>query len=925
MKATKFLSARLSSAAGESHYSALGIADRAPIAAVKKAFYGRAKLLHPDAANGRLNPSDATAAFIKISLAFDFLSDPHRKSAYDADLLRKTRAMRPPEGGTSVRASGRPVKSPPSGTDEDPWTQVRSAWRAGFRSTGFESGPDDRGPSARTQSSDSGAQDMTHDDAALRGDPNRMFGGYAGIVARAERAGTRDSLWSALARARDGPAFLGGLSEYPYAFELEARNHPSASHDVLHMVVGSQHIGSVVGRGMGRLPAPDSGAPPTALPGTAPTVDSPASDGPDGAPTDRKPEPRGAGAGFALFSSSTSSEAASRGVALAGVYDTLEFWYQGSLLASAVLSGTGGGIWGGGSGEERLQLNPYAPLRSAGSGAPQRAGEDGDGDGDGGDGDGGDETRNYITIYRHLEDGSRGPPLAHILGARGFSGASFRRVVSCDLVNPHAKRRDPEPAAAAEAAGAGVTPTGDARPPDSDEDLSPPAAQAAATASPAPRGVFDDLRDFMRSVPALNGARPANVATGSGAGEPRSGGSSLSPYAALRAADDGQPGHVERYDPARYRGFATHVQYEAALYETIQHEYATGYWRRHTVRVMGREQREAAAAAGFAAVRGERSTQGSGRAAAADPAVAAAARAQSEAAAAGVSGDGYDPLQAHIDHVCGTGNKYRRSEPGARERVHGWRSDRETAGGARASNAVAAQDRWNQSRPWLSAGDGEDMPTFSAHHDHLATWEDAYRGAVGGPAAGGPDSGRKPHEPAGWQFSATATAGGHGRRNASTAFTSSSADHHWACPATGAAVAHDPAYVDPSFATHTLVSYRTPGVTHLRWMRNRDGSAEASATRVRLPDPSLWVWEPRSPAHCSTNTSFELARRARVEPALHPAVYVLTSAVLALESEWEAALQEQRQSAVATRARDALRRGWAAVVQRVPAWGTRGH
>ena len=69
------------------HYKALGIEEDANGAHIKKAYFKAAKKYHPDAL-GRLGleslKDDAAQVFARIAEAFEVLSDPAKKKAYDA-------------------------------------------------------------------------------------------------------------------------------------------------------------------------------------------------------------------------------------------------------------------------------------------------------------------------------------------------------------------------------------------------------------------------------------------------------------------------------------------------------------------------------------------------------------------------------------------------------------------------------------------------------------------------------------------------------------------------------------------------------------------------------------------------------------------------------------------------------------------------
>lgn len=66
------------------HYAALGVAPSATLAEIKKAFRQQAALYHPDR-----NPSpDAPARFRAVQQAYDVLSDPDKRQAYDDNRRR---------------------------------------------------------------------------------------------------------------------------------------------------------------------------------------------------------------------------------------------------------------------------------------------------------------------------------------------------------------------------------------------------------------------------------------------------------------------------------------------------------------------------------------------------------------------------------------------------------------------------------------------------------------------------------------------------------------------------------------------------------------------------------------------------------------------------------------------------------------------
>ena len=66
------------------HYSALGLRSSASLADIKKAFRQQASLLHPD----RNASADAPARFRAVQEAYDVLSDPTLRKAYDDNRQR---------------------------------------------------------------------------------------------------------------------------------------------------------------------------------------------------------------------------------------------------------------------------------------------------------------------------------------------------------------------------------------------------------------------------------------------------------------------------------------------------------------------------------------------------------------------------------------------------------------------------------------------------------------------------------------------------------------------------------------------------------------------------------------------------------------------------------------------------------------------
>jgi len=66
------------------HYSALGLSPSATLADIKKAFRQQAALHHPD----RSSAADAAARFRLVQAAYEVLSDPDKRKAYDDNRQR---------------------------------------------------------------------------------------------------------------------------------------------------------------------------------------------------------------------------------------------------------------------------------------------------------------------------------------------------------------------------------------------------------------------------------------------------------------------------------------------------------------------------------------------------------------------------------------------------------------------------------------------------------------------------------------------------------------------------------------------------------------------------------------------------------------------------------------------------------------------
>lgn len=70
---------------GRSHYDVLGVTRTASLADLKKAFYARAKALHPDTYSGT-DKESAVAEFVLLAQAFEVLSNAAQRREYDASV-----------------------------------------------------------------------------------------------------------------------------------------------------------------------------------------------------------------------------------------------------------------------------------------------------------------------------------------------------------------------------------------------------------------------------------------------------------------------------------------------------------------------------------------------------------------------------------------------------------------------------------------------------------------------------------------------------------------------------------------------------------------------------------------------------------------------------------------------------------------------
>lgn len=106
----------------EDYYSVMGVAADADAAAIKQAYRRHARLLHPDVNQA----ADAHASMARINEAYEVLSDPQRRTAYDG-VRRRHHALQQATTG----AAAKPDKAAES--------ELPGDWQQGFRYEGAPS------------------------------------------------------------------------------------------------------------------------------------------------------------------------------------------------------------------------------------------------------------------------------------------------------------------------------------------------------------------------------------------------------------------------------------------------------------------------------------------------------------------------------------------------------------------------------------------------------------------------------------------------------------------------------------------------------------------------------------------------------------------------------------------------------------------
>lgn len=846
-------------------YATLGVASHASAVEIKSAFIRQAKLLHPDINAGAAASSSDSTAFIAVLAAYETLSDPSRRSQYDAH--RKLSSLR---RAPDPRFSSRSAHGADSGwersSDHSWWERHR-----------------DRKP----------AQTERTVRPRFNEDPSRIFGGIGGIARRAYEGGS-GSIWDALKRAHDGPAFLGGAGDFPYAFELDQRNAVDASEDVLRMMVGRQLLGVVRQQAEGA------------------TLHRVAAGRVDAAAGGCKLYPNAAASRAAAgHASGAAAVGDSRRSQLpASPEPPLAFNVMGQDVARAVLMqpppAAAPSASNGGSDDAEAAAASLRELLMGADRNPYR--------------------RCVVAVYQtNAAVGGPAPaacgspqehPIAYILPAEGVRWAYLRRVVATHTAAAVNGRRT-KPASPAEAAtvaeaadladksssrstdatatshaaatAARAADSGNLKPDASSSFGSSPQPQSSWRQSPSPpideRPYAEPFRE-RRAAPAEEVTVGYGVCTSSPAGSASGAGSSSSRASSTSLVAAGERG-------------------------------GSG---------AGDEDPEFAALVARARARSRR------------PTISDALRPPDEDEA--LAGSPPRPSRfggpgQHDSHKRSSGEPHDADDgelrAAPRLRRHGFGAafrPEDAAEAAAAAAQLARVPRWNQSREWISYGG-----------DSLGIEGDGEGGA-------GMDMPHFIASPMGSAVLAAAAAAAHARAECADATTTTcdaTTDGNAARPDAGqqlkAAIRSSSATAVPAaahplaqaqHATHSLAVFRTPGAARMRLTRHGDGSVEASGSRASLPPAAAWLWSPASEAHTRGSFYFEMARRRLPRAAVatstaddrplgasssdavvgqhqahglpagwcdgacHPAVVVMMSAIMTLEKEWdEAQVQAQ--------------------------------
>ncbi|KAB5539441.1 DnaJ domain-containing protein [Coniochaeta sp. 2T2.1] len=119
------------------HYAILGVPSTANPVEIRKAYHRLALIHHPDKkqATTSANPNDPAREFRLIHSAYEILSNPSRREAYDRKLSKaasaswsKSQSTTPDVGGGGTRAASgqKKTKNPAQQTQEDRMKKTRA-------------------------------------------------------------------------------------------------------------------------------------------------------------------------------------------------------------------------------------------------------------------------------------------------------------------------------------------------------------------------------------------------------------------------------------------------------------------------------------------------------------------------------------------------------------------------------------------------------------------------------------------------------------------------------------------------------------------------------------------------------------------------------------------------------------------------------
>ncbi|GLI62464.1 hypothetical protein VaNZ11_005076, partial [Volvox africanus] len=246
------------------HYEVLGVPRDASLATIKRAFRQRAKELHPDVliarakARHQQHPHDrlpytydkrhsydntveqSAAAFLRIVAAYEALSTPTRRRAYDMQLAAETAAA-----ATAASGYRRGTDPKPAGAAAAQQQQQRASRDGRAAASGSGSG------------SGIGNTDLRHVDfrswrygidewmSRARREPVEGRTATLDYYLRKYSHEFESHLHAALVHAYLGPKLDLQPGELPRCFEADVRRHPGASDQLMQLVSGRTLLGVV--------------------------------------------------------------------------------------------------------------------------------------------------------------------------------------------------------------------------------------------------------------------------------------------------------------------------------------------------------------------------------------------------------------------------------------------------------------------------------------------------------------------------------------------------------------------------------------------------------------------------------------------------------------------------------------------------------